>query len=393
MSNILPNPQSGSADPSASLPALWCYIQPALDHIIRSPTNNLSKAPAVDINYHMGIHTALYNYFTNRAVAAPPPPPPPSPPSHLVKGTPVPIPPPLPPRGSSTVHSPGQEVYDRLDAYFADVAREVFLGAPLDDSALAQYLVPCFIRYSAGARSVDRLMDYLNRLYVKRAVDWDKGWPRFGDIISSGLAEGQAAALAPGRRSGVAVVKGGHGDGDEQARSGCVASHRRIAEKMQERRAAELRRWGAPPDGATAEQLALAEACAEAGGASECVVPVLSLAYRRFRTEVMAPLLAVPRPKGESKGRDKKKKREGMTQGRDSTAAMATAAVVPTAEANKAPRGRLARSVKEFLESKGGGEEERTRFAREMADMLMRVGIRPEHPLRRRLGKHCIATT
>ena len=94
MSNILPNPQSGSADPSASLPALWCYIQPALDHIIRSPTNNLSKVPAVDINYHMGIHTALYNYFTNRAVAAPPPPPPPSPPSHLVKGTSVPIPPP-----------------------------------------------------------------------------------------------------------------------------------------------------------------------------------------------------------------------------------------------------------------------------------------------------------
>ena len=258
MSNILPNPQSGSADPSASLPALWCYIQPALDHIIRSPTNNLSKVPAVDINYHMGIHTAFYNYFTNRAVVAPPPPPPPSPPSHLVKGTSVPIPPPPPPppRGSSTVHSPGQEVYDRLDAYFADVAREVFLGTPLDDSALAQYLVPSFIRYSAGARSVDRQMDYLNRLYVKRAVDGDKGWLRFGDIMSSGLAEGQAAALAPGRRSGVAVVKGGHGDGDEQARSGCVASHRRIVEKMQERRAAELRRWGAPPDGATAEQLA-----------------------------------------------------------------------------------------------------------------------------------------
>ena len=240
MSNILPTPQSGSADPSASLPALWCYIQPALDHITRSPTNNLSKAPAIDINYHMGIHTALYNYFTNRAVAAP------SPPSHLVKGASVPIPPP-PPRGASTVHSPGQEVYDRLDAYFADVAREVFLGAPLDDSALAHYLVLCFTRYSAGARSVDRLMNYLNRLYVKLAVDEDKGWLRFGDIISSGLAEGQVAALvltlAPGRsRSGVAVAKGGHGDGDEQPRSGCVASHRRIAEKMRERRAAELRR-------------------------------------------------------------------------------------------------------------------------------------------------------
>jgi len=376
MSNLLLNPQSGSADPSASLPALWSYIQPALDHIIRSPTNNLSKAPAVDINYHMGIHTALYNYFTHRTVAAPPPPPPPS---HLVKGTSAPTPPP-PPRGSSTVHSQGQDVYDRLDAYLADVAREVFLGAPLDDSALVHYLVPCFIRYSAGARSIDRLMNYLNRQYVKRAVDEDKGWLRFGDIISSQLAEGQAAAaaaaLAPGR-SGVVVVKGG--DGDERGRPGCVASHRSIAEKMHERRVAELRRWGAP-DSATAEQLALAEACAEAGSAPGCVLPVLSLAYRRFRTEVLEPLLALPKPKGESKGKGKKKKRKGS----DSPA---TSAVVLAAEVDKAPRGRLARSVKEFLESKRGDEEERTRFACEMADMLMRVGIRPEHPLRRKLGK------
>jgi hypothetical protein len=73
-----------------------------------------------------------------------------------------------------------------------------------------------------------------------------------------------------------------------------------IAEKMHERRAGELRRWGAP-DGATAEQLVLAEACAQAGSAQECVVPVLSLAYRRFRTEVLEPLLAVPMPKGEGK--------------------------------------------------------------------------------------------
>jgi len=367
MSNLLLNPQSGSADPSASLPALWSYIQPALDHIIRSPTNNLSKAPAVDVNYHMGIHTVLYNYFTHHAVAAPPPP---HPPSHLVKGTSALTPPP-PPRGSSTVHSPGQDVYDRLDTYLADVARELFLGAPLDDSALVHYLVPCFIRYSAGARSIDRLMNYLNRQYVKRAVEEDKGWLRFGNIISSELAEGQTA---------VAAAKGG--DGDEQGRPGCVAAHRIIAEKMHERRVAELRRWGAP-DGATAEQLSLAEACAEAGSAPECVVPVLSLAYRRFRTEVLEPLLALPKPKGESKGKGKKKKRKGS----DSPATMATAAVVPAAEVDKAPRGRLARSVKEFLESKGGDEEERTRFACEMADMLMRVGIRPEHPLRRKLGR------
>jgi hypothetical protein len=79
-------------------------------------------------------------------------------------------------------------------------------------------------------------------------------------------------------------------------------------------------------------------------------------------------------------------------QGRDSPAALAMETVVTAAEVDKAPRGRLARSVKEFFESKSGDEEERTRFACEMADMLMRVGIRPEHPLRRRLGKHCTTT-
>jgi hypothetical protein len=196
------------------------------------------------------------------------------------------------------------------------------------------------------------------------------------------------------RRSGrVAVTetetKTKNGEGDEQG-PGCVASRRRmIAEKMRERRAAELRRWGAP-EGATAEQLALAEACAQAGSAGECVVPVLSLAYRRFRTEVLEPLLAVPIPKGESKSKGKKKKRKGTMQGRDSPATMAIVAVVTAAEVDKA---RLARSVKEFFGSKRRDGEERNEFACEMADMLMRVGIRPEHPLRRRLGRHSTSTT
>ncbi|KAH9964541.1 hypothetical protein BC827DRAFT_1085935, partial [Russula dissimulans] len=351
----LPNTQSGSGstDPSASLPALWGYIQPALDHIIRSPTNNLSKAPAVDVHYHMGIHTALYNYFTNHATTGPPPPPPP--PSlhpgkgaaahNLIRGTPA------------AALPPGHDVYDRLDAYFADVAREVLLGAPLDDSALVHYLVPCFIRYSAGGQSIHRLLNYVNRQFVRRAVDEDKGWLRFGDIISSelakglGLAAGAAAAADRDRR--------------EESALGGVGSHRRIAEKMRERRVAELRRWGAP-DGSTPAQLALAEACAEAASSPERVVPVLSLAYRRFRTEVLEPLLAAPKPKSEGKKKTKRGKK-GEALG---------------------PGGRLTRSAKELLESKGGDEEERNRLASELADMLMRVGVRPDHPLRKRLKKY-----
>jgi len=278
---------------------LWGYIQPALDHIIRSPTNNLSKAPAVDVSYHMGIHTALYNYFTNHATTTPAPPPP----SHPSKCAAAPT----SFRGPSGALTPGHDVYDRLDAYFADVAREVLLGAPLDDSLLVHYLVPCFIRYSAGAQSINRLLNYVNRQYVRRAVDEDKGWLRIGDIISAELAESLAVSPAPAPRAGAGEGRGRGRDGRDDG-PGSADAHRRIAEKMHERRAAELRRWGAP-DGATTQQLAVAEACAEAASAPERVVPVLSLAYRRFRTEVLEPLLAVPKPKGE--GNNKKKKGKG----------------------------------------------------------------------------------
>jgi hypothetical protein len=304
----------------------------------------------------MGIHTALYNYFTTHVTSALPHP------SSTAKNAL----PPTPPRGSSPALPPGHDIYDRLDAYFAEVAREVLLGAPMDDSALVQYLVPCFIRHSAGAQSINRLLNYVNRQYVRRAVDEDKGWLRFGDIVSSELAE------RPGARE----------DGPD-----CTGSHKRIAEKMRERRAAELRRWGAPED-ATAEQLALAEACAEAASAQEHVVPVLSLAYRRFRTDVLEPLLAIPNPKKRNQ-----KKNKGKQGGDSPTTAAVIGSVAEADEAAAGPKGRLARSVKELLESKGGDEEEQNRLASEMAEMLMRGGIRPDHPLRRRLRKYSVAVT
>jgi hypothetical protein len=57
----LPGPSSGSANPAASLSALWAYLLPALNHIVKSPTNNSDKAPAIDIGFYAGIHTACYN--------------------------------------------------------------------------------------------------------------------------------------------------------------------------------------------------------------------------------------------------------------------------------------------------------------------------------------------
>jgi hypothetical protein len=59
---IMLNPASGSANPAASLSALWAYLQPALDHIVRSPSNDPNgKAPAIDFGFYAGIHSACYN--------------------------------------------------------------------------------------------------------------------------------------------------------------------------------------------------------------------------------------------------------------------------------------------------------------------------------------------
>lgn len=57
----LPNPPTGSANPAASLSSLWAYLTPALDHIVKSSTNNPSKAPSIDVEFYAGIHSACYN--------------------------------------------------------------------------------------------------------------------------------------------------------------------------------------------------------------------------------------------------------------------------------------------------------------------------------------------
>ncbi|KAA1468410.1 hypothetical protein DENSPDRAFT_911832 [Dentipellis sp. KUC8613] len=344
------DPATGSANPSASLPALWGYIEPALDHILRSPTNNLAKAPAIDVSYHMGIHTAIYNYFTSsRHHPAPPPPgsaPAATTPASLMQAAPFAQP---QPRGGRQPQL-GAEVYERLDAYFAGAARELLFGAPQDVDAdtLVRYLVPTYTRYAAGAAAVHRLLNYVNRQFVKRAVDEDRGWLCLNDILDA-----VARSL-------------GESDGREK-----------VAAKLRERRTAELRKWGWE-EGLDPEALVEAEASAEAASAVDRVVPLVSLAHRRFRTEVLEPLLAVPKAKGKGKGKAKAKMK---------------AAPVQNGDRPSGPKGRLARAVKELLESTDGDPEERMQLAREMARMLRMCGIRPDHPLRKRLDKYTGAAT
>ncbi|KAI0327322.1 hypothetical protein GY45DRAFT_1327824 [Cubamyces sp. BRFM 1775] len=322
----LPNPSTGSANPSASLHALWGYLHPALDHIVRAPTNNPSKAPAIDVSYHMGVHTAVYNYFTSQSDSSPAP-------TGLAG---------FPSRFSvqnDKGKASGADLYEQLDRYYADVAREIFLGAPADDSSLIHYLVPCFNRYSAGTQSVSRLLNYVNRHYVKRAIDEDRGWLRLADVLD-------------------AVARTIREDDTRE----------KVQKRLRERRTEELKKWGYR-EGDPPARVAQIESYAEAASAPDRVVSLTAVAYRQFRIEVIEPLLAAPKLKASKGG---KKKRPPPTN----------------SDKPPLPRGRLARAVKELLESKGGDEEETRRLAGELAIALRTVGIKVDHPLRKKLDKY-----
>ncbi|KAH9486700.1 hypothetical protein JR316_0000765 [Psilocybe cubensis] len=311
------NHASGSANPATSQSALWAYLQPALDHIVKSPSNDPNgKAPAIDFGLYAGIHSACYNYFTaqSEANAA------------------------NPSDDDDSQPASGTDIYVQLDKYFEEAARELSLGAPLDDITLIQYIVPAFNRYHAGAQSANRLLSYVNRHYVKRAVDEDRGWLRLSDVLES-------------------VAKTLTNDDSREI----------ITRKLRERRADELRKWGYR-DGDSSERVAFAEACAEAASPLDRVVPVASLALRRFRTEFMEPLLATPKNKGKSKAKNKVSKPSGPNPTR--------------------PKGRLARAVKELLETDAVDEEERYHLASSLARALQIIGVKEENLLRKKLDKY-----
>lgn len=312
------NHASGSANPATSSSALWAYLEPALDHIIKSPVNDPNgKAPAIDFPLYAGIHSACYNYFTAQSEA------------------------------TNSASSPsaknvasGTDIYHHLDKYFADAVRDIALGSPQDDSTLIHYIIPCFNRFSAGAQSANRLLNYVNRHYVKRAVDEDKGWLRLNDVLES------------------------------VARTITIDDTRdKISQRLREKRADELKKWGFE-EGHSTDQAAFAEACAEAASPLDRVIPVSSLAHRRFRTEFIEPLLAAPKMNGKSKGKHKIPKAGGGS-------------------AASRPKGRLARAVKELLESDTIDEDTRSYLISGLSKALQSVGIRSDHPLRKKIDKQC----
>ncbi|KAL1662103.1 FAD binding domain-containing protein [Schizophyllum commune] len=376
----LPSPATGSANPASSLQALWPYISPALDHMFTAPAEDEdpARAPAIDVGWYSGIHSNVYNYCTAQ---------------------------------SATADSlSGADLYTQLDRYFAATARDVLLAAPAADAsppsalALPRFLGPAFARYNAAARAAGRLLHYLDRHYVKRAVDEDRGWLRAADAFAG-------APPPPG------------------------LPRAELAARLRAYRLIVLKSWGWDEGEGDAAARALAEAAAEAGSAPDRVVPVNAMALRRFRTEVVDPLLAVPKAKGKKKGKKRPgadprgrlaravkallepeneeqenvqpaENGQGKAGGGNSTAAQGSSAGMQGSGSASAS-GSVAAGSSARASGSGSGisasgssssscsnscirpapcsDEERLRLAQDLANMLRLVGVRPDHPLRKKL--------
>jgi hypothetical protein len=279
--NLSPSPSTGSSNPSSSLSTLWCYLLPALDHIFQSSSNS-KHTPVLPITaeYYMGIHTHIYSYFGDR--------------SNSAIGL--------------------DELYQNLDRDYADVAHQLLVDAP-DENTLIHYILAKFKHYEATTAAIDRLLSHINKSYVKPAVDDGKGWFSFDDDDDIGEK---------------------------------YDSWGKVSWREKDRRTVELKKWGYKK-GRPASVLAKAEACAEAASTPDCIVPLSSLALRRFRTEFIEPLLQLP----------------------DISHKFTEHNLPVTTKA-----GQLVCVKKELLETKGVGEDENQRLVAELADMLKTVGVR-----------------
>ena len=185
----------------------------------------------------------------------------------------------------------------------------------------------------------------INRHYVKRVASEEKGWLSISDLLD------------PKEFNTLRLVEAGA----------------RLSVRRHDGREEELKNWGYDQSLDPPERRTEAEACAEAASGLDRVVPLSSLGHRRFRVEVLEPLLAIPKPKGKGKKKGKSKA-SGLSSSDGGIPEKATG-----------PKSRLARAVKELLESQAGDEQERRKLAEGVGRMLAMTGIRPDHPLRKRV--------
>ncbi|KAF5356158.1 hypothetical protein D9756_003982 [Leucocoprinus leucothites] len=302
---------SSSANPASSFSALWAHLQPAIDYVMTS-TSEDEEPPKVDYTLYANIHSSLYNYFAkccNEVGFAAP-------------------------DGSL----PGHEVYDKLDEYFQNTCKEILLEGPGDGPELVAYVVSAFQRYNKRASAVERLTSYINRHYVRRALDEEKGWINLSDALE----------IARQNRTSPDSTSG--------------SDQRTIAQIKFDSKISELKKWGYK-EGELKESAPAAEARAEAASSLDRIVPVLSLARRRFRIEVLEPLLVYPKYNNKARLKNRVKP--------------------PTGPPPYRSKGRLARGVQNYHDSYPISD---SRQVLSMLDLtLSTTGIRPETHLRKRL--------
>lgn len=225
-----------------------------------------------------------------------------------------------------------------MEEYFQDTCKEIFLAGPEGGPDLVIYIVSTFQLYSTRASAVERLISYVNRHYVKRAVEEDRGWMTLNDA----LARCQISRPASNKAYG--------------------PDERPVSQIKLDAKLLEMKKWGYK-DGDSKDLAAMAEACAEAASPLDRIVPVLSLAHRRFRTEVFEALLISPKSSDTSRTRNRIKPPLGPPPYR--------------------PKGRLARAVQNYNDSTPISESRLVLSALNLA--LSMTGVRQECHLRKRL--------
>ncbi|CCO32363.1 hypothetical protein RSOLAG1IB_10206 [Rhizoctonia solani AG-1 IB] len=269
----------GPVPTSESLDKVWAFVQPALCHILGTATP--SGEPArIDAEYYSHIYTTLYNLSTaapnGRSVSGAA--------GHALAGLAslrlFSSPPSNntgkqrdfgPPESDAVADQIDYGPYLRLEDTFRRHAQSVLDNAPGNDSQLIDYLLAQYERYNRSAAYISRLFSYLHRHFVKRMVAAGHGWldtaPR--ETIN------QLVRSPPIRRPSERELE------------------ERIANEIKTRRLVELKKWGYTQGSNTArsrEIEAMAEACAEAASPPDKIVPVVSLALRQWRIQVLEPL-------------------------------------------------------------------------------------------------------
>ncbi|KAE9395850.1 hypothetical protein BT96DRAFT_922588 [Gymnopus androsaceus JB14] len=156
---------------------------------------------------------------------------------------------------SSSASMPG---YKKIHDFFAERAKKVFDNAHVESGLqLVRYVLAEFSGFSAAVRLVSRMLAYFDRHLVSTLVQEGSGWSSAGRPVTHGHPKN------PDLRLKLEI-------------------------------ALKVERWGYHKDAGSKNlgTLEEVESWAEAGSTLDCIVPMSSLAYRRFRMIVLEPLFS-----------------------------------------------------------------------------------------------------